>query len=330
MNQTEVYLRVFKERKMIKITSKTKPEITQNITNKWQKILNVTADILDVPAGLIMKITDHHMNVFVKSSNKDNPYPEDGKDVLGHGLYCETVIGTDKELEVPNALEDDTWKDNPDVALNMIAYYGLPIKWHDGEVFGTICVLNDETTTLNTKHKTILKLFQDTIETDLHSLELIHELNDLARIDPLTKIANRRHILEHATTSFHTYKRTNTPFCVIMIDINAFKAINDDYGHQEGDAVLKAFAKNINTRLRQTDSVGRLGGDEFLVVLNNTNKEGAMHVLNDISTTIKKYEIMQKHNVTYAYGIACMEPKFKSVSELINQADKDMMHAKKR
>lgn len=329
MNQTDVYMRELKRNIKVTISSKDKPEITPAIIKKWQNILNVTADILDVPAGLIMKITKKHMNVFIKSDNKENPYPEDGKDTLGHGLYCETVIGSDKELEVPNALDDEVWKDNPDVALDMIAYYGLPIKWHDGEVFGTICVLNDETTTLNKKHKTILKLFQETIETDLHSLELIHTLNDLARIDPLTNIANRRHILEHVSTSFHTYKRNKTPFCIIMVDIDAFKAINDDHGHQEGDLVLTAFASNINKRLRQTDSVGRLGGDEFLIVLNNTDKEGALRVVSDIVTTIKNNTTIKKHNVKFSYGIACMSSKFTTVSSLINHADKHMMLAKK-
>ncbi len=329
MNYTEVFIRSLGTNKKVSMTSKIKPKITQNIIDKWQKILDVTADILNVQAGLIMKISKTHMNVFVKSTNKENPYPSDGQDALGHGLYCETVIGTDQELEVPNALEDDIWKENPDVALNMIAYYGLPIKWHDGEVFGTICVLNDKTTKLNNKHKSILKLFKETIETDLHSLELIHTLNDLARVDPLTKIANRRHILEHVTTSFHNYKRTKMSFCIVMIDIDGFKSINDTHGHQEGDLVLKAFAKTIASRLRQTDSAGRLGGDEFLIVLNNTNHDGATRVIHDISKTMYANDSLKKHQVAFAHGIACISSKTSSVTSLIKEADKQMMAIKK-
>ncbi|MGD9887177.1 MAG: hypothetical protein AB7T03_04355 [Bacilli bacterium] len=57
---------------------------------------------------------------------------------MGHGLYCETVIGKDEPMIVENAISSEVWKDNPNIKLNMIFYFGLPIKWHDGEFFGTI------------------------------------------------------------------------------------------------------------------------------------------------------------------------------------------------
>ncbi len=75
-----------------------------------------------------MRITKENMEVFLRSENIENPYPPDGKDQLGHGLYCETVIGDDSELSIDNSLHSKTWQDNPDVKLDMIAYYACRLK----------------------------------------------------------------------------------------------------------------------------------------------------------------------------------------------------------
>lgn len=131
MPNTDVYMRENKNYKSVEITDSNKPELNGLMISKWQNIINLVAEILDVPAGLIMKITGDSMKVYLKSGNDGNPYTEGGEEKLGKGLYCETVIGTDSELLVPDALVEEAWKDNPDVELDMISYYGLPIHWPD-------------------------------------------------------------------------------------------------------------------------------------------------------------------------------------------------------
>jgi len=141
---TDVFLRQEQITKNVIISNIEKPQIEEGVIKKWQKIINLTAKILDVPSGLIMQITEDSMRVFLKSKNIDNPYQEGASDSLGSGLYCETVIGNNADLLVDNALKYEEWKDNPDVKLNMISYYGLPIQWPDNDFFGTICVLDNK------------------------------------------------------------------------------------------------------------------------------------------------------------------------------------------
>jgi len=165
--ETNVFLRgenVFKE---VSINSTIKPELSDEFLNKWQKIIDLLSEIFDVPAALIMRINKDNMEVLLRNENKENPYNSGDKESLGKGLYCETVIGKEQELSIDNALYNKNWKDNPDIKLNMISYYGLPIKWPDNEIFGTICVLDEKTKELNKNQKELLARFKEVVEDDL-------------------------------------------------------------------------------------------------------------------------------------------------------------------
>ncbi|MCF8138906.1 MAG: GAF domain-containing protein [Desulfotignum sp.] len=172
--------------KRVNITGLEKPKIEDIVVEKWQKIIDLTARIADVPSGLIMQITDTSMQVFLKSSNTANPYQQGASDSLGHGLYCETVIGNNAELLVDNALKHEEWKENPDVKLNMISYFGLPIIWPDQDYFGTICVLDNKENAYNDTFRQLISEFKTSIEKDLELLCQTQELkNSLSQIKQL-------------------------------------------------------------------------------------------------------------------------------------------------
>jgi signal transduction histidine kinase len=148
------------------------PPIPAPILEKWQKIVNLMAEMLDVPAGLIMRILGEDIHVFVSSSTSGNPYhPGESEHFCGSGLYCETVVTKNQELLVPNALLDEAWKNNPDVKLNMISYLGYPIRWPDGKPFGTICVLDCKTNSYSERYKGLVTQFRDIVEIHLEIID---------------------------------------------------------------------------------------------------------------------------------------------------------------
>lgn len=151
----------------VKITSDEKPIIYELTIKKWQDIIDLISITVNVPSALIMRLEEKHMCVFLKSNTKGNPYKEGERAELLSGLYCETVVGNKSCLLVPNALVDPLWKENPDTQLNMISYLGLPIVWSDGEVFGTICVLDNKENHYNNKNIKLMELLRDSIEKDL-------------------------------------------------------------------------------------------------------------------------------------------------------------------
>lgn len=182
---TEVYLREEKKSISVNITSEEKPELSSEVLQKWQRVIDIIAKIFKVPAGLIMKITQENMEVFLTSRTKNNPYKPNGYDSLGHGLYCETVIGRNSELEIANSLSNPSWRDNPDVKLNMISYLGYPLAWPDGEVFGTICVLDSKERSHNDEYRELLNEFKLLIEADLKKELMEKDLQEAESISSL-------------------------------------------------------------------------------------------------------------------------------------------------
>lgn len=154
-------------------------EIPPEVLGNWQDMLNVLAELVHIPAALIMRITPPHIEVFLSSRSPDNPYPPGEKQLLlDSGLYCETVIRTQAPLLVPDALSDACWKNNPDVKLNMISYLGFPLRMPDKSLFGTLCILDRKP---NSYSKTIEKLmlhFRDLIEAHLGLIHVNSVLGD--------------------------------------------------------------------------------------------------------------------------------------------------------
>jgi len=154
------------------IKKRVQLEISEPTLDNWQSIVDILAEILAIPAALIMKKDDPHIEVLVSSRSKGNPYhPGERERLWGSGLYCETVIKSEDKLLVPDALADDHWKDNPDVKLNMISYLGFPIIQPDGEPFGTICVLDNKENSYSETFEKLLLKFRDLIQA---SIEIIY------------------------------------------------------------------------------------------------------------------------------------------------------------
>jgi PAS domain S-box-containing protein len=144
-----------------------KPEIPDDMKVQWQRIVDLMAGILGVPTGLIMRTDPPQIEVFRSSNTKGNPYRVGERANLNTGLYCEEVMKEGAALLVRDATKDPKWAQNPDIELGMTYYFGFPIQWPDGEVFGTICVLDKKDNPQATACKELLSEFKAVIERDL-------------------------------------------------------------------------------------------------------------------------------------------------------------------
>jgi len=146
-------------------------EVPETVLLKWQKVVDMMAELLAVPAGLIMRCQGRDIEVLLASRSPGNPYHPGEKELLdGSGLYCETVTRTRQMLLVPDALKDKKWKNNPDIKLGMVSYLGFPILLPDGQVFGTICVLDVKENPYSKNYQELLRQFKELIETHLRLL----------------------------------------------------------------------------------------------------------------------------------------------------------------
>ncbi len=156
---------------LIAITSADKPEISDELQKKWQKVLDLAAKIIGVPSGLITKLHEEKLEVYLTSKTDNNIFEQNLKLDLGLGWYCENVAGTRSELVISNANKDDKWKENnPSIPFNMISYMGIPILWPDGEIFGTFCMLDSKEHKYSDIYKELLVSLREIIQNDLQSI----------------------------------------------------------------------------------------------------------------------------------------------------------------
>ena len=144
-------------------------KITDELVNTWQGLVNTIAEIINVPSALIMKVDEPYIEVFRSSESSNNPYKAGDREYLA-GLYCERVIKTRNKLLVPNALKDKEWDKNPDIESGMISYFGFPLLWPDGEVFGTICVLDSKENKYEKRYENLMVRFKELVEAHLSLL----------------------------------------------------------------------------------------------------------------------------------------------------------------
>jgi diguanylate cyclase (GGDEF)-like protein len=157
------------------------------------------------------------------------------------------------------------------------------------------------------------------------------ELQELAYYDPLTGLPNRRFFFEHASLIFEEAKRYEKPLSLLIMDIDHFKKINDTYGHDVGDVVLKTFANVLRGIVRQSDICARFGGEEFVVLLPNTDLEGARVLAERIRTAVAKNMVEHGSIVivfTVSIGISQYRKGMQNIDKLIKEADIALYQAK--
>ncbi|HIP02736.1 MAG TPA: diguanylate cyclase [Campylobacterales bacterium] len=161
-------------------------------------------------------------------------------------------------------------------------------------------------------------------------LENVNKLEEIANIDFLTKVSNRKYFFEKAGIYFEEARSNNLPSAVAMIDIDNFKLVNDTYGHAVGDDVIKALAKILRDNIKGQDIVARFGGEEFVLYLKDITAEAALKFMQSMCQKISKLDIVlptdQQINFTVSIGVSSQ--MHMTLNEQINSADELLYVAK--
>lgn len=162
----------------------------------------------------------------------------------------------------------------------------------------------------------------------LQSLEAINELLEKqATTDALTGIFNRMKFNKSLANEIKRAERYNTPFSLIIFDIDHFKQVNDTYGHLAGDNVLKHIAKLVTANLRQIDIFARWGGEEFVIQTPDTPLDGAIRLAEKLRSEIEGYDFSEPKMVTTSFGVATFRNEDNDIT-LVNRADEALYRAK--
>ncbi|WOJ92251.1 bacteriohemerythrin [Congregibacter variabilis] len=162
--------------------------------------------------------------------------------------------------------------------------------------------------------------------------ELNTQLDELANTDTLTQLPNRRHVMEFLTDAWQESLLADSPLACMMIDADHFKEINDRYGHEAGDQVLKILAAQLKNGSAKDDLLARLGGDEFLIICPNTTLEDALARAERLKSAIAGLSVIAGEGVwsgSVSIGVAVREPALRDHIALVKKADQSVYEAKR-
>jgi diguanylate cyclase (GGDEF)-like protein len=207
-----------------------------------------------------------------------------------------------------------------------------PIHDARNRFLGRVIILRDISTRINSE-KELRAAHQDLQEKYAEIQLLQDKLREQAIRDPLTELYNRRYMEDTIERELAKAERENNPLSAIILDLDHFKSINDTYGHEAGDAVLKSLAQFLSAEARKTDIICRYGGEEFVVIMPGAGLEAAVERVEAWRLSFQEIRIPYQDEVlkcTFSAGVASFPSSGRTVKTLFSAADKALYTAKQK
>jgi diguanylate cyclase (GGDEF)-like protein len=200
------------------------------------------------------------------------------------------------------------------------------------EVVGVLNINDVDQDSFNVGDLGFILNLSELIAMSISNAVLYEQTKKLAVTDGLTGISNRPNMEQSLLSEFGRSMRYNSPLSVVLLDVDHFKHVNDSYGHQKGDEILVTFASVLKKFCRANDTAARYGGEEFLMILPQSNAQGAFKIAERVREEIMKMSFVgndSKFSVTTSCGVAELNRDYmKNTDQLINVADNAMYEAK--
>jgi len=276
---------------------------------KYNKKINKYLDMID--KNILISSMDTEGNITYISDALCKLIGYKKEDIIGkkHSIFQHQDVPKSKIKDIWDTIrEEKTWKGE------------IKNIKKDGSPFWTIVTIKPD---YNEENK--LKGYT----TIRYDITIKKELEKITLTDTLTQIPNRLHLDNNYTNEVERAKRYNGTFSLILIDIDLFKNINDNYGHQVGDVILKEIASILKYSIRKSDILGRWGGEEFLIICPEIKALSAQILAKKIKYKIEEYNFSTTEKITCSFGVSQYISNDKN-EETFHRADKALYLAKER
>jgi diguanylate cyclase (GGDEF)-like protein len=285
----------------------------------FDRITRVVRSVLQVPIAMVNFIDGHR--VWFKS-HPGMSATEGPREVS----ICKLTIQQTRALVVPDTVLDRRFAQEPFVLGEPYVrfYAGVPLRSRSGHNIGTLCALDSKPRMLEDGQVQTLVDLADIVMDEL-------EFRNQASIDGLTGVLSRRAFRDEAERAFALARRHGHDLSCITFDLDHFKHINDSNGHDAGDAVLVESARACLSELRKSDLLGRMGGEEFAVVLPHTGRSAALSVAEKMRRAISGLSFAGRSEdmtVTASFGVASVDRSTADFHTLLKRADLALYSAK--
>lgn len=286
----------------------------------FENIVNLIGQILMVPMNAVTLV---HTNRQWFKARRGLP-DETPRNVS----FCTYAIQQPEPLVIRNALEDPRFAENPLVTGEPFirAYMGVPLRTPDGYNIGSLCAIDTKPRDWPEHERSILINFAKVVMDEL-------ELRQIANADVLTGAMTRRAWKETAETEIRRARRYDHPLSLVVMDIDRFKTVNDTYGHAAGDEVIKALSGLMLDGIREQDHFGRYGGEEFVLLLPETDARQAFEVADRLRARFEALEIAAGKGLplscSCSMGVGALE-EGDGLDDLIERVDRRLYAAKQQ
>ena len=262
---------------------------------RFDAITRTAQLVFNVPTALI-SLVDAERNWF--KSSQGMRLSETGRDIS----FCGHTILGKEILVVADTTQDPRFVDNPLVIgeQGVRFYAGCPVQARDGCNLGTLCVFDIQPREFGDTERQILRSLTSLVECELETLYTAH-------YDELTGLINHRGLLFLGGHSTKLCQRSSINLTMLLFDLNQFVSFNQEYGEDYGDLVLMDFAMLLRKVFRESDLLARTGGDEFVVLLVNTDRVKAVKALQRFQQTLKEYNHSQNRSIQLGMEAAVVE-----------------------
>jgi diguanylate cyclase (GGDEF)-like protein len=284
----------------------------------FEKITSLVQSVLQVPICAV-SLVDRERQWFKSIQGLD------ARETPRSISFCTHTIKTDEPLIVPDALDDPRFATSPLVVgpPDIRSYAGVPLQTPDGFNVGALCAIDTAPRHFSEAQIGILKSFASLVIDEL-------ELRRIAERDHLTHALTRRGFIEQMKKEIARFRRHGRESVLVLMDIDHFKSVNDRFGHPAGDEVLKAISAACRQHLRENDVFGRLGGEEFGILLTETEAAGGLSAVEKLRAAIEQLpiDVGGGLRVTSSFGLCGLGPAVLTPEEWIAEADRALYAAK--
>lgn len=287
---------------------------------RFDELTLLASRICDAPISIISLVDENRL--YFKST-----VGLDVREIPSAHSFCVEVVRRKEPIIVKDAKEDERFLQNPLVHSEPYFrfYAAAPLLAPNNQVIGTLCVVDYIPRNLNLEQMEALKILSRQVITQM-------ELDNQAIRDPLTGLYNRRFTDELLQAELKKMERKNKSLGLIMLDIDHFKKINDNYGHYAGDSFLQSFCKILTDNIRSEDVACRIGGEEFMIIMPEASLETVKQRAEKLRVQVSEMEFVYNNetckNITISSGVACYPEHGTTVKDLFHNIDKALYKAK--
>lgn len=294
--------------------------LTYSSETSFKQITGLLQLILDMEMVSINFITENKQILKARQGVDLKEMPRDVS-------FCNITIRTYDPLIIEDTLEDERMRDNPAVTGPpfLRSYIGAPLTTAEGFNLGAICAFDTKPRRFTMRE---VKMLTKCAKLTMNQLELRSQANQ----DSLTEVANRRSFVSGLEAEMARLRRKTGTASVAFLDIDFFKDVNDNFGHPTGDRVLHEFAKVIVGMSRQNDLVARLGGEEFAVLLPDTDLDAAQIWAERVREQVAKtrFDKDTALRLTVSIGLAAVDETQTTSDAILQLADSALYDAKRQ